>query len=118
MLDYFSRCFAEDDFCRLDEIERVIEASGYHKKTREAMMELSNRLCRGKIMDKVFERMESDGWEFDRKDILDRRLKDLQRQLTAAGSDMERMKQLFEEYKHTQELRNMLARQVGSDVVV
>ena len=53
-----------------------------------------------------------------RKDILDARLKDLQRQLTAAGSDMERMKQLFEEYKHTQQLRNMLARQVGSDVVV
>ncbi len=72
MLDYFSRCFAEDDFCRLDEIESVIEESGYHKKTREAMLELSHRLSRGKIVDKVFDRMEADGWKFDRKDILDR----------------------------------------------
>ena len=72
MLDYFSRCFAEDDFCRLDEIESVIEESGYHRKTREAMLELSHRLSRGKIVDKVFDRMELDGWKFDRKDILDR----------------------------------------------
>lgn len=36
------------------------------------MMELSNRLSRGKIVDKVFDRMEADGWKFDRKDILDR----------------------------------------------
>ena len=72
MLDYFSRCFAEDDFCRLDEIESVIEESGYHKKTREAMLELSHRLSRGKIVDKVFDRMEADSWNIDRKDILDR----------------------------------------------
>lgn len=72
MLDDFSRCFAEDDFCRLDEIENVIEESGYHKKMRESMLELSRRLSRGKIVDKVFDRMEADGWKLDRKDILHR----------------------------------------------
>lgn len=36
------------------------------------MLELSHRLSRGKIVDKVFDRMEADSWNIDRKDILDR----------------------------------------------
>ena len=72
MIDAFSRCFAEDDFCRLEEIERTIRASHYHNATKDIMLELSNRLSRGKIVDNVFERMEKDGRKFDRKDILDR----------------------------------------------
>ena len=72
MIDHFSRCFAEDDFCRLEEIEQVVCASGYHKDTQTVMLELSKRLSRGQIMDKVFGRMETDGIQFDRKAILDR----------------------------------------------
>lgn len=72
MIDAFSRCFAEDDFCRLKEIERTIRASRYHNATKDIMLELSSRLSRGKIVDNVFERMEKDGRKFDRKDILDR----------------------------------------------
>lgn len=72
IIDAFSRCFAEDDFCRLDEIEKTVQNSSYQKKTKEIMLELSRRLSRGKIMDRVFDRMEADGLKFDRKDILDR----------------------------------------------
>ena len=53
-----------------------------------------------------------------RTDIINQHLKNVQRQLKEAGSDMTRIKQLMEEYKQTQELRNALARQRGSDVIV
>ena len=51
-------------------------------------------------------------------DIVNQHLKDVQRQLKDAGSDMVRIKELMGEYKQTQELRNALARQRGSDVIV
>ena len=53
-----------------------------------------------------------------RMDIVQTRLKDIQRQLREVGSNMERMKELMNDYRETQELRNMLARQLGSDVIV
>ena len=53
-----------------------------------------------------------------RTDIINQHLKNVQRQLKEAGSDMARIRELMEEYKQTQELRNALARQRGSDVIV
>ena len=53
-----------------------------------------------------------------RMDIVNQHMKEVQRQLKEAGSDMERIRELMEEYKQTQELRNALARQRGSDVIV
>lgn len=53
-----------------------------------------------------------------RMTIIKQRLKDIQMQLRQAGSDMERITQLMKEYKDTQLLRDILARQLGSDVIV
>ncbi len=53
-----------------------------------------------------------------RMDIVNAHLKDLQRQLKTAGSDMKLLKELMQDYKQTQELRNALARQLGTDVIV
>ena len=53
-----------------------------------------------------------------RLDIVEKRLKEIQTQLKQAGSDMARIKDLLEEYKETQELRNALAHQLGNDIVV
>ena len=53
-----------------------------------------------------------------RMDIVEKRLKDIQAQLRQAGSDMDRVKELMEELKETQDLRNALARQLGSDLIV
>lgn len=50
--------------------------------------------------------------------IIKQRLKDIQMQLRQAGSDMERITQLMKDYKDTQLLRDMLARQLGSDIMV
>ena len=55
-----------------------------------------------------------------RMDIVNQRLKEIQRQLKTMGSqiDREQLKQLMDDYKDTQELRNALAKQRGSDVSV
>ena len=53
-----------------------------------------------------------------RLDIIEKRLKEIQTQLKQAGSDMERIRTLLEEYKETQQLRDALAKQLGNDIVV
>ncbi len=53
-----------------------------------------------------------------RMDIVNQHLKDVQRQLKEAGNDMSLIRQLMDEYKETQELRNALARQRGTDLVL
>ncbi len=53
-----------------------------------------------------------------RMDIVSQHLKELQRKMKEVGSDMAQVKELMEDYKQTQELRNALARQRGSDVIV
>ena len=53
-----------------------------------------------------------------RMDIVEKRLKELQRELREVGSDRERMMQLLEEFRDTQQLRDALAKQLGNDVVV
>ena len=53
-----------------------------------------------------------------RMDIVSQHLKDLQRELKSVGNDMAKMRQLMDDIKQTQELRNALARQRGMDVVV
>ena len=53
-----------------------------------------------------------------RLDIIEQRLKDIQRQLRQAGSNMELMMKLLQEHKETKEIRDLLAKQLGSDLVV
>ena len=53
-----------------------------------------------------------------RMSIVSQHLKDLQRQLNGIGSDMSSIKAIMDDYMRTQELRNALARQRGSDVIV
>ena len=53
-----------------------------------------------------------------RMDIVSQHMKELQRKMKEVGSDMTQVKELMEDYKQTQELRNALARQRGSDIIV
>ena len=52
-----------------------------------------------------------------RLNIVEARLKEIQQQLRQAGSDIAQTLQLMKEYKDTQELRDMLAKKLGSDLV-
>ena len=53
-----------------------------------------------------------------RLDIVEARLKEIQQQLRAADNSMERMMQLLKEHKETKELRDILAKRLGSDLLV
>ena len=53
-----------------------------------------------------------------RLDIVESRLKTIQRELLQVGSDRERMMQLLKEHKETKELRDALAKRLGTDLVV
>jgi len=52
-----------------------------------------------------------------RMDYVQQQLKRIQLQMREAGTDMERIRQLMEELKQMQELRNVLARQLGNDII-
>ena len=52
-----------------------------------------------------------------RLDIVSQHLKAIQQQMKEAGTDMEKLRPLMDDYKETLELRNALARQRGSDVL-
>jgi len=50
--------------------------------------------------------------------IVNQHLKDVQQQMKTIGSDLEQLRPLMEDYRQTQELRNALAKERGSDVMV
>lgn len=50
--------------------------------------------------------------------ILEKRMKDIQLQMRQNSSDMKRIMELMEQYKETQEMRNMIAKKLGNDLVV
>ncbi|UKK61535.1 DNA primase [Prevotella communis] len=53
-----------------------------------------------------------------RLNIVENRLKEIQRQLLQVGSDVEQMMKLLKEHKETKELRDELAKRLGTDLVV
>ena len=53
-----------------------------------------------------------------RMDIVEGRLKEIQLQLRQVGNDMDRIRQLLQEQKDIQQLRDTMARQLGNDVIV
>ena len=53
-----------------------------------------------------------------RMDIVEKRLKEIQRELKEVGMDKEQMMKLLEEFKDTQQLRDALAKQLGNDIIV
>jgi DNA primase len=53
-----------------------------------------------------------------RLDLVEERLKAIQLQLRQVGNDTEQMMKLLKEHKDTKELRDMLAKRLGSDLIV
>ena len=52
-----------------------------------------------------------------RRDIVDKRLKEIQQELKTVGDDKDKMRKLLEDYRDTQQLRDALAKQLGHDLV-
>ncbi len=53
-----------------------------------------------------------------RLDIVETRLKEIQRELLQVGGDRERMMELLKQHKETKEIRDALAKRLGTDLVV
>ena len=52
-----------------------------------------------------------------RMDIVEKRLKEITKELKEVGTDKEQMMKLLEEFKDTQQLRDALAKQLGNDII-
>ena len=53
-----------------------------------------------------------------RLNYVDTHMKDLQRQIVLAANEPERMMKLMQEYKELQEIRNQMAKKLGSNIIV
>ena len=51
-------------------------------------------------------------------EYIEKHLKELQVQISQAASDMNKLSELMTEYRNWQELRNQLARLLGSNIIV
>jgi DNA primase len=51
-------------------------------------------------------------------DYLERRLKAIRSEIATAANDAERLQQLMSDFKDASELRNSLARRLGSNIIL
>ena len=59
---HFEQCFADVQFCQIEEIERRIMGSKYEDETKQMMLELAHRMQRKQSVDQVLEEMQSEGF--------------------------------------------------------
>ena len=59
---HFEQCFADIQFCQIEEIERRIMGSKYEDETKQMMLELAHRMQRKQSVDQVLEEMQSEGF--------------------------------------------------------
>lgn len=58
---HFEQCFADVQFCQIEEIEKRIVGSKYENEIKQAMLELTHRMQRKQSVDQVLEEMRSEG---------------------------------------------------------
>jgi len=58
---HFEQCFADVQFCQIEEIEKRIVGSKYEDEIKQAMLELTHRMQRKQSVDQVLEEMRSEG---------------------------------------------------------
>ena len=59
---HFEQCFADVQFCQIEEIEKRIVGSKYEDGTKQIMLELAHRMQRKQSVDQVLEEMQSEGF--------------------------------------------------------
>ena len=62
---HFEQCFADVQFCQIEEIEKRITGSKYEDAIKQAMLELTHRMQRKQSVDQVLEEMASEGFTVD-----------------------------------------------------
>ena len=59
---HFEQCFADVQFCQIEEIEKRIVGSKYEDEIKQAMLELAHRMQRKQSVDQVLGEMRSEGF--------------------------------------------------------
>ena len=59
---HFEQCFADVQFCQIEEIEKRITGSKYEDETKQMMLELTHRMQRKQSIDQALEEMQSEGF--------------------------------------------------------
>ena len=59
---HFGQCFADVQFCQIEEIEKRVLGSKYEDESKQMMLELSHRMQRKQSVDQVLEEMRSEGF--------------------------------------------------------
>lgn len=59
---HFEQCFADVQFCQIEEIEKRITGSKYEDEAKQTMLELTHRMQRKQSVDQVLEEMRSEGF--------------------------------------------------------
>ena len=62
---HFEQCFADVQFCQIEEIERRITGSKYEDEIKQMMLELAHKMQRKQLVDQVLEEMRSEGFAVD-----------------------------------------------------
>ena len=62
---HFEQCFADVQFCQIEEIEKRIVGSKYEDETKQIMLKLAHRMQRKQSVDQVLEEMQSEGFAVD-----------------------------------------------------
>ena len=62
---HFEQCFADVQFCQIEEIEKRIVGSKYEDGTKQIMLKLAHRMQRKQSVDQVLEEMQSEGFAVD-----------------------------------------------------
>ncbi len=59
---HFEQCFADVQFCQIEEIEKRITGSKYEDEAKQTMLELTHRMQRKQSVDQVLEEIRSEGF--------------------------------------------------------
>ncbi|MGI6242154.1 MAG: DNA primase [Prevotella sp.] len=112
--------FVHHDDIRISQMANKMAADYYHlssEKEEEFMDEEDRRMHEENEMESLRHQTEHLLLDF-RMDYVEHHLKDLLDQIKHSADDAERLKKLMEEYRDMQDIRNKLAKQLGSNIIM
>lgn len=112
--------FLHHDDVRVSLLANQLVADGYHLPTRKADGPESEEDRKQREENEMHDlRNQTNHLLLDfRMDYVEHHLKELQDQIKRATTDMARLQKLMEEYRDMQDIRNKLARQLGSNIII
>ncbi len=112
--------FIHHDDIQISQEATQMAADHYHfslSKEEEILNEEDRRENEENEMERLKQQVDHLLLDF-RMDYVELHLKELMNQIKQASDDMEQLKKLMEEYREMQEIRNKLAKMLGSNIII